>query len=569
MARHPSLLFPLVTALLNESTFKLTALEPERQTKMASFTSIEPTWSFPEGASILVHFIIASHDRFVGGGRASDMRTAGKQLSALATARAYALAASLLISQVGLAHAVASEDQAAPATKPPTALELSTCTLPGLTQVARCGVLNVPENPERPAERQLAIHFVVIPATDSPTFSDPIVPLMGGPGEDAIGAAAIYLEQFSSLRANRDLLLVDQRGTGQSAPLRCELYSPEQPAASLRDVFPLAAVRQCERKLRARADLMQCGYLRFSSDLEEVRRALGYGPLNLFAGSYGTRAAVVYLRAYPRSVRTAYLGSVVPIDVAQPLPMARTEQVALDSILGACAADSVCHSAFPNLSVEFHEVVARLTSGVSVLVPGSIGKGRLERGRVAEWIRSKLYRPKSAAVVPWLIHQAYLGNWTPMVEGILSDARDADVDLNLGLLFAITCNEDLPFVQQNEILAQTQGTFLSDYRVRQQNAACNVWPRVSLPTGYRVPVRSSVPTMFVSGDADGGTPLWFMKHVAPGFTERVEVVARGQGHTEWSDCISQLYRRLIINGSVPELVGVSCEPIPRPAFKTD
>jgi hypothetical protein len=119
------------------------------------------------------------------------------------------------------------------------------------------------------------------------------------------------------------------------------------------------------------------------------------------------------------------------------------------------------------------------------------------------------------------------------------------------------------------ILPQTQGTFLGNYRVRQQQAACTVWPKVAPPLGFRSPVRSSVPTMFVSGDADGGTPLWFMEHVAPGFTERVEIVARGQGHSEWSGCISQLYGRFIVSGSVHELIGASCEPIPRPPFKTD
>lgn len=255
----------------------------------------------------------------------------------------------------GLTHAIALDDAATPSSKPSVAIELSLCTLPGVDQEARCGVLNVPENPSRPAGRQLLIHVAVIPATAGPTLPDPIVPLMGGPGEDAISAAAVYAAQFASLRANRDLLLVDQRGTGLSAALHCDLYSPKQSATSLRDVFPLAAVARCQRKLSGRADLTQYGYLRFSSDLEQARRALGYGSLNLFAGSYGTRAAVVYLRAYPKSVRTAYLGSVVPIDLAQPLPMARTAQGAFERMLGECAADSACHGAFSNLRIEFHE----------------------------------------------------------------------------------------------------------------------------------------------------------------------------------------------------------------------
>jgi pimeloyl-ACP methyl ester carboxylesterase len=455
------------------------------------------------------------------------------------------------------------------ASKASAVSELASCTLPDVSQVARCGVFEVPENPSRPAGRQLSIHVAVVPATSGQALPDPIVPLMGGPGEDAISAAALYAEQFASLRGNRDLLLVDQRGTGQSGALHCDLHSSKQAAASLRDLFPVAAVGRCEGRLRTRADLTQYGYLRFSSDLEHVRRALGYGSLNLFAGSYGTRAAVVYLRAYPKSVRTVYLGSVVPIDVAQPLPMARTAQEAFEGMQSACAADSACHSAFPNLSLEFREVVARLTSGLRVSIPGSTGTVPLDRGRVVEWFRSMLYRPKSAVPLPWLIHQAYLGNWNPIVEGILSESRDVDSDLSLGLLFAITCNEDVPFLDEKDILLQTQGTFLGDYRVRQQQAACKPWPKVSLPIDYRKPVRSSVPTMFVSGDADGGTPLWYKEHVAPGFAERVEIVARGQGHTEWSDCIAEWYRRFVSSGSVHELTGASCEAVPRLSFKTD
>jgi hypothetical protein len=155
------------------------------------------------------------------------------------------------------------------------------------------------------------------------------------------------------------------------------------------------------------------------------------------------------------------------------------------------------------------------------------------------------------------------------VEGILSNSRDVDSDLSLGLLFAITCNEDVPFLDEKDILFQTQGTFLGDYRVRQQQAACKPWPKSSLPGDYRKPVHSSVPTMFVSGDTDGGTPLWFMQHVAPGFAEPMEVVARGQGHTEWSDCIAKLYQRFINAGSTHELIGASCAPLSRPLFKTN
>jgi pimeloyl-ACP methyl ester carboxylesterase len=408
----------------------------------------------------------------------------------------------------------------------------------------------------------------VVSATSGHSLRDPIVVLMGGPGEDAMGAAGIYAKQFEGLLADRDLLLVDQRGTGQSSPLRCDLYSAEDPAASLRDLFPPAAVERCRKRLQARTDLTQYTFAQFADDLEHVRLALNYGPLNLFAGSYGTRAAQVYLRAYPQSVRTVYLGSVVPIDITIPLPFAEASQIALDNLFTACSGNAECHTAFPNLRDEFREVSARLDSGVvKVSVPGHAGTVTMRRGRVAEWVRAKLYRPTSAAELPWLLHRAYVGDWSPLADRILSDARAYDSALSFGLFFSITCAEDVAFVRQKDVVAETPGTFLGNYRLRQQQAACKRWPKASLPKDYRLPVRSSLPTLFASGDADGGTPLWFTQHASEGFSNHLEIVLRGQGHTEWNDCVGKLYERFVSSGAVHGLEGAVCEPVPEPPFK--
>jgi pimeloyl-ACP methyl ester carboxylesterase len=446
--------------------------------------------------------------------------------------------------------------------------QLVPCKLPDLKTIqARCGTINVRENPARADSRKIAIHFAVVPARRAP-LSDPIVPLMGGPGEDAISAAAFYAQQFDELREHRDLLLIDQRGTGKSAPLHCDLYSKAHPGTSLSDVFPEATAEDCEAKLSAHADLTQYGYARFADDIERIRVVLGYKTLDIFAGSYGTRAAVVFLRAHPTSVRTLFLGSVVPIDIAQPLPMARTADHAIDDLITACTADASCHDAFPRFRSEFEDISTRLSAGVEVTLPNTSDKVRLSRGRVFEWMRSLLYRPKSATALPWDIHQAFAGNWTPIVTAILTESQQADQELSLGLFFAITCNEDIPFLEKHAILEQTRGTYLGDYRVRQQRAACQFWPRSALSAGYRDPVQSSVPTLFVTGDADGGTPVGFTEHVAPGFSASVTVIARGQGHTEWSDCVGKLYQRLVNSGSTRELAGATCPPVPRPAFKT-
>jgi pimeloyl-ACP methyl ester carboxylesterase len=408
---------------------------------------------------------------------------------------------------------------------------------------------------------------VVVPATGAPVRPDPIAFLSGGPGEAVIENAADLAAQFTSLRKDHDLLLVDQRGTGQSGALHCDLYSPENPAASLRDVFPVEAVKRCEQQLSQRADLTQYTYTHLAHDLEQVRLALGYGPLNLSAGSYGTRAAQIFMRAFPNSVRTAYLGSVVPVGVATPEPMASTSQAALERMLEACLADHDCKAAFPNLRAEFREIVVRLDSGQArVTVPGRTDTAALDRGRVAEWFRSRLYRPYSATDLPWLIHRASLADWDPIAAGILENAREVDRGLSLGLFFSITCNDDVAFVREDN---GAKATFLGDYRLRQQQAACRVWPKVAVPEAYRVPVTSKVPTMFVSGDEDGGTPLWFMEQASKGFSQHVAITQHGQGHTERNECVGRLYEQFVRSGSVQGLQVSQCDQrVARPPFKT-
>lgn len=318
------------------------------------------------------------------------------------------------------------------------------------------------------------------------------------------------------------------------------------------------------------ADLTQYSYQRFADDLEEVRQTLGYGRLNLFAGSYGTRAAQVFVRTYPSSVRTIYLGSVVPIDIANPLPFAKAAQSMLERTFAACEADAACRSAFPHVRDEFSQIMERLASAhVVVKVPGHAATVALSQGRVAEWFRSLLYRPSSAGDLPWLIDRASKGDWAPIVKGTLEDARDADKDLSLGLLLSITCSDDVPFVLQEDVAAAVQNTFLWDWRLRQQQAACKAWPHSDALASNREPIRTQVPTMFVSGDSDGGTPLWFTAHAAPGFQNRVEVIMSNRGHTEWAPCVQTLYQRFLNQGSVQGLDASACSFLSRPAFKTE
>jgi pimeloyl-ACP methyl ester carboxylesterase len=446
---------------------------------------------------------------------------------------------------------------------------LSACQLPGIKEQAKCGVIPVPENPAKPEARKLDIAVAVLPAKSGKALSDPILLLMGGPGEETIGAAADFAGWLEPLRHDRDILLIDQRGTGKSHRLGCDLYSGIDAAVLLRDVFPVAAVERCARELSKDADLAQYSYANFARDVEHIRRQLGYGSLNLFAGSYGTRAAQVLIKAYPASVRTAFLISVVPIDVTIPLPMSKAAQAAMDRVFKDCEAQPACRAAFPNVRNELGEVLHRLdTEEVKVSVAGQSTPVRLHRGRVAERLRSMMYRAEGADRIPQAIHKAYLGDYRPIVDDLVSNAGAISSAISFGLFFAVACNEDVAFIREADIPAAIAGTYLGDYRVRQQQAACAHWPKAPVSASYRDAVRTSIPTVFVSGDTDPASPLWFTEHAAKGFTNRAEIVLANRGHTEYLDCLAEIYRKFVAAGSVVKLDTSACKAEPRLPFKT-
>lgn len=469
-----------------------------------------------------------------------------------------------LVLMAAAAPAVAAQKSAAPA----ETLATVPCDLPDIDHPARCAVLEVPENPDKPKGRKIGIHVAILPAASESPKPDPIVVLAGGPGESAIGDASYYFGRLSPLLADRDLVLMDQRGAGQSGGLQCGAFPPEVTAETLKDVFPPKAIGRCRQELEKKADLTRYTYPYFARDLEAVRRAAGYGPVNLFAGSYGTRAAQVFIRMYPKSVRTAFLASPVPLDVATPITFAKTAQTAFGVLFAECEADADCHGAYPHLREDFAYMFARLDFYlVRVSIEGRSEPALLTRGRVIEWMRSKLYRPESSADLPWIIHQAALEDWSPIATALLERAGEGDGDLSTGLFFSITCSEDIPFIAETEIERQTDNSYLGDYRLREQQTVCRNWPKSALPKDYRLPVKSDIPTLMVSGDHDGGTPRWFVDHVAPGLSRSALLIAQGQGHTEWSDCVAENYGRLLQTGSADGLGG-SCPAVPRPKFKT-
>jgi pimeloyl-ACP methyl ester carboxylesterase len=187
------------------------------------------------------------------------------------------------------------------------------CTVPGIQEEVRCATYAVWENREAKKGRKIGINVVILPAKGPEKLPDPIFFFGGGPGEGIAGKAAGVAE--NPARQKRDVVLVDQRGTGRSNTLDCEFWGhPLDLRRAAGDVFPMDAVRACKERLEKVADLRYYTTPLAIDDVDEIRAWLGYGKINLSGGSYGTRAAEVYLQRHPESVRTVTLIAVAPLD---------------------------------------------------------------------------------------------------------------------------------------------------------------------------------------------------------------------------------------------------------------
>lgn len=426
----------------------------------------------------------------------------------------------------------------ASAAEPPRRPALSACNKPGLPADALCGTYEVFENRAARSGRKIPLAVVVLPATGpaAQRLPDPITYFAGGPGDASIPEGLFFAHELASLRTKRDVLLVDLRGTGESGGLFCpELQGKQGVQGFLDDFLPAGQVHACRDRLKKEVDLAWYTSDAAIDDVEELRQALGYGPVNLIGGSYGTRVGLTYMRRHPRSVRTATLLGVVTPDEKYPLGTARSTQKALDGWIAECEGDAACRGAFPNLRQEVDTVLRRAAADpVRVeLTDPKTGKPfelRLGHKGVAQTLRYMLYSTAGAVLLPLTVHQAAQGDWKPLAQtarlygGAMSSLAD-------GFYQSVTCAEDVPFIGEEEIAAAVSGTFLGDFRVRSQKAACEGWPARELAPETRSPVVSDVPALLISGERDPVTPAENAERVVRTLKRGRHLVIADAGHS--------------------------------------
>ncbi len=456
------------------------------------------------------------------------------------------------------------------------ALALAPCRLSaaGVAQTfsAECGSLEVPEDPARPDGRAIALNIAVVPAISRTPAPDPLFLLAGGPGQAATEAFVPVLAALRQANQTRDLVLVDQRGTGGSHPLHCPLDNddPALAAAEPEDPAFRAWLADCLAGLDADPRLYTTAVA--AGDLDAVRAALGYERINLLGVSYGTRAALTYLRLFPERVRALVLDGVVPPDMAIGAAMAGDGQRALDMAFAACEADPACAEAFPDVRAGFDALLAALadeprTVALDDPFTGEPAEVRLTRDLAASTVFNLSYSPETTALLPLLIHTAQReGDLRPLAAQSLIVSRDAAEAIALGMRNAVLCAEDVPFYPDTP--GEGPG-YLGDMMRRVFSASCDVWPAAAPDPTAREPVRSPVPALLLSGERDPVTPPAYGEAVAAGLPNSLHIVAPGQGHNVfYRGCLPGIIADFLAEGDAAGLSVACVRRLVAPPFFT-
>ena len=388
--------------------------------------------------------------------------------------------------------------------------------------------------------------------------------LAGGPGQSAIEAFPAMISLLFQIHEDRDIVLVDQRGTGKSNPLQC--LTPEDDSLTEEQIF--AKYKACPESLAA--DLRFYTTEIAMADLDAVRSALGYDNINIYGASYGTRAALTYLRMFPEHVRTVTLDSVVDANFVMFMDSGADGQMALEAFFQRCENDEACKTAFPKLRSEFRSLISRLEkSPAEITIPHPLTNKPLEltvtNKMIANMVFNTLYAPELVATLPLSIHAAYKDeNYVPLI----SQALLVNAGLYDGMFYAVACTEDAPLASVEE--AQSEQTVFGANRVIDFVEVCKEWAKGETSPEFRQPVVSDVPVLILSGSADPITPPYHADVVAENLTNEIHLVFENMGHGNLTNtCGTRIFQTFIENASIDGLDTSCVEKIQPPPFFVD
>jgi len=479
------------------------------------------------------------------------------------------LASSLSVSADSIEQSTKHEKEYSPNHNTEPTLTLENCHVDGIRAQVTCGKLQVPENYNDVDGDRISIHFVVLPAIDNRNNKTPLMFLAGGPGQAAAELAAGLRVVFNEVRKTRDLILIDQRGTGNSHPLQCKDTLKQSTYAITPEDFSKQEIKDCLASFTG--DLSQYNSENAIRDFDAVRAALGHKQINIYGGSYGTRAGLVYMRMFPKSLRSVVLDSVSPIEVPIGL-FGKSSARSFTLLLENCQKELNCHQAYPKLEQEFTALIARLAQApakVSIAHPrlGTQTTLIISKNKLLSTIRTQLYSVTTRALVPLVIHQAYLGNYMPLA-GLLAQT-DGDQGIYLGLLFNITCNEDYPRISAIDFTHDANNNFGRGDSHFGIKMVCPIWPKYHPNEAFYQPVTAEIPTLILSGNLDPVTPPSNGEYSAKSLPNNHHIVIKNAAHTvAMNTCASDIMNEFLTNLK-PNALDESClDDIPNESFMT-
>lgn len=442
----------------------------------------------------------------------------------------------------------------------------STSSMPALRADSRCLLFKVAENPAVPEGRQLELQVMVVPAVRPLPEPDPFVILVGGPGQSATLDGLAVVPLFQRIRESRDILLIDQRGTGPLSPFDCDL--PDEEAAWGAGIeMQLQLQQDYLRDCLASVDADPRFYTTDLAvgDLDAIRQYLGYNQLNLWGVSYGTRVALAYLKYHEPQTRTVVIDGVAPAGIL-PLEAARDGERALLHVQDLCSAEAACKTQFPQLRAHYDELLLRHAVEQIITVHDSVSGAdkplAFSAAKLQSMLFGLLYSRETARLVPWMIERLYAGDFS-----VLAGLGNQAESVNLPMHMSVICSEDVPLIDAAE-LEQARGSFLYEGLVRPRIEGCTLWPSRTLPADYFAPVVSDTPVLLFSASQDPVTPKRWAEQVAATLSNSIQVEATGVGHGVFNyGCARELVADVVEQGSVDTL-DTSClqELATRPFF---
>lgn len=444
-------------------------------------------------------------------------------------------------------------------------LDLTPCHLEDLAEEVLCGVHEVYEDRDAASGRRIPVHIAVLPPLRRAAAPDPLYILAGGPGQGARSYAAIVARHFKQVRRVRAIVLVDLRGTGASRPLECPRQEDEIAGLDSSSGPYLGEARACLAQIDADPRLYT--HAAALADLDEIRQRLGHGQVNLWGGSWGTRAALLYTLGYPHAVRSVVLDGAVSLWEAFPRAVAGNAERALNLLFGRCAGDRVCASTFPNPWVDLRAVLMRLERAP---VTTTIEQPRtaqpvpvtLTRDAVVEIVRVALYTPRDAARLLQAIHHAARGDFGPLAAQYVHSAWRTTDDMALGSTMSILCSEDLSLADNEPGRTSSSAIFGHGY-ADAWKSRCRVWPK-GPPIGLSRHAVSEAPALVLSGLHDPVTPPASGEAMGRHFPKHLHVVVPGAAHNaSFTGCVPELIATFLEGGAGGLDTGcVAAAPLP-------